>query len=706
MKKVKNKLLALIVLFSPHIMAQKTIPNWLAFPEKETANDRVDVFENKNYFQLGENSEMIKYKEYVDEIGMKHERYIQTYKGIRVEEGHYILHYSNGELKKMNGATVSGLNIDYTTIIDENVAITNAVNKFIKDFHPIKNYLIEKPAGYVSLSKDKNLKGSLVITSESSVKNEDKAFLICYKFNIVLAEDHSSYTAYVNALTGDVISIRTNVRNCGIGTATGTTFYNGTQTFVTKWTGSIGKYKLYDDCRKIYTYDGGGSPYKDNDNVWTDTDDREGVSVHWGLQRTFDFFEYAYNLTGVDGFYQQVDALADWTNGNAQWGSNQVRIGGEGGGFNSYASLDIIGHEWTHGVDEYSANLVYQDESGALDESFADIFGTMVEYYVEGAHSGTYLMGDDPGAIRSLSNPSTYGHPSIYEGTNWHDYNTDPSDFGGVHTNSGVQNHWFYLLAEGGSQTVGSTTYTVTGIGIENAAYVAYKNRRDYLSSNSEFADSKNGSIFAAIDIWGECDWKVEQVIKAWNAVGVSSTNGVAYDNAVNCSAVSFLHSFGIPYNHKVINNLTSNCTYAPGKITSLTAGNEIRLQPGSNIEGDFIAHIYDCLDSNMRTASSPYPNNYGGFGNTAVDIDKVTLVSDVSIYPNPTVDGKFNVELPENTVETHVEVVNLMGAIIYTSQVTESNRVTFDIAEQPKGIYLVRIISNGNSITKKIIYN
>ena len=109
---------------------------------------------------------------------------------------------------------------------------------------------------------------------------------------------------------------------------------------------------------------------------------------------------------------------------------------------------DIMGHEFTHGVTQSEAGLIYNNESGALNESFSDIFGEMVESWAEGICD--YLVGADRGAIRSFINPNTYGQPDTYLGTDWY---TGTADNGGVHTNSGVQNHWFYLVSEGGSGT-------------------------------------------------------------------------------------------------------------------------------------------------------------------------------------------------------------------------------------------------------------
>lgn len=691
--------------FIPASLAQESANKWTFIGSDDKKQKSDDIFSDQQYFNLEEHNEMSLLKEHSDELGNTHKRYVQTYKGIRVEGGDYILHYSGETLTRMNGNIFSEIILDKSKLITENNAIQAVLDNFNENDTPIAEYEIKKPSGYLSLEEDESLRGSIVI---SNAINIEKSFSIYYRFNIILSDIHESYTCYIDAISGEIGRIQTNRRNCAIGAAEGATLYNGWQNFKTRWRGGYRRfYQLEDECRVIHTgdYNGGDGllEYKDSGDHWAHPDDIKGVSVHWALQRTFDFYEYAYNLTGVDGFYKPILALANYKAGETSWGNDEIHIS------SGHETLDIVGHEWTHGVDDYSANLKYQNESGALDESFADIMGTMVEYYVEGKHAGTYLMGDDAGAIRSLQNPAAFGDPSIYEGPNWHNYNIDPNDFGGVHTNSSVQNHWFYLLAEGGSQIVNGITYTVDPIGIENAAYVAYRNRRDWLTPNSQYADAKNGSIYTAMDIWGICDWKVEQVINAWNAVGVSSVNGIYFNGTINCNSVSSTHGSGLAFNRNYLNNLTSSCTYGVNTTTNLSAGNKITFYPGSIIKGNLKAHINPCLSNNMRPTLPLYPTNYGGLGNQSVEIqetiedDQATKFVVFNIYPNPN-NGQFNIELNNDEATALVEVYDMMGKKIMTQNNTNSNTL-INIREQPKGIYLVKITVGNEVFNEKVIY-
>ena len=160
-----------------------------------------------------------------------------------------------------------------------------------------------------------------------------------------------------------------------------------------------------------------------------------------------------------------------------------------------------------------------------MNESFSYIFGEATEFYTFG--SNDWLMGAERynGPIRSMSNPNARYDPDTFEGTFWVTI-VPPCDGSndqcGVHTNSGVQNFWFYLVSEGGTGTNDNgDDYEVDGIGILDAEAIAYRNLVMYLGSNSDYQDARDGSIQAAVDLFGLCSPEVEAVMDAWYAVGV-----------------------------------------------------------------------------------------------------------------------------------------------------------------------------------------
>ncbi|MBR4840835.1 MAG: M4 family metallopeptidase [Paludibacteraceae bacterium] len=268
------------------------------------------------------------------------------------------------------------------------------------------------------------------------------------------------------------------------------------------------------------------------------------IDVHWGMEKTLSYY---YDVLGRIGYqnlptitYQFVDPYSEhgthfYPNAYATYDKNGTGCMLYGLGdfttFGPLVSLDIMAHEYTHMVTNFNGNggLEYQGESGALNESFSDIFGTAVEFYTLGEEAN-WTIGESVSLthsnLRDLSNPkNTEGmdqQPDTYKGEYWSDTEDLANDHGGVHTNSGVQNYWFYLLSVGGHGTNDNNEeYVVTGIGIEKAAKIAYRNLTFYLTPQATYEDAVEGSMAAAKDLYGESSPEQKSVFDAWCAVGL-----------------------------------------------------------------------------------------------------------------------------------------------------------------------------------------
>ena len=201
---------------------------------------------------------------------------------------------------------------------------------------------------------------------------------------------------------------------------------------------------------------------------------------------------------------------------------------GDGSSFKPLTSLDVCGHEITHAVTSSTANLVYSNESGALNESFSDIFGNSIERYAKPT-GYSWKIGEEitfsGNGLRNMQNPKLFNNPRCYKSTYWY---TGSADNGGVHTNSGVQNWWYYLISEGGSGTNDpGNIYKVDSIGIIKAEQIAYRSLTYYLTTSSQYADARFYSIRAAADLYGACSKEVIAVTNAWYACNV----GAKYDS-------------------------------------------------------------------------------------------------------------------------------------------------------------------------------
>ena len=191
-----------------------------------------------------------------------------------------------------------------------------------------------------------------------------------------------------------------------------------------------------------------------------------------------------------------------------------------------------------HAVTTFTANLAYQRESGGLNEGYSDIWGAAVEHFAKGngndinPTADIWLIGDEidrrsgSAALHSMSDPKSLSQPDTYGGTFWQNPNcgtpTQSNDYCGVHTNSGVLNHWFYLSVTGGSGTndVGDV-YNVTGIGMLKSAKIAYRAINTYLSANSTFAQARTAMIQSAQDLYGADGQEEQTVTNAMYAVNV-----------------------------------------------------------------------------------------------------------------------------------------------------------------------------------------
>jgi bacillolysin len=203
---------------------------------------------------------------------------------------------------------------------------------------------------------------------------------------------------------------------------------------------------------------------------------------------------------------------------------------GDGVGFDYFAgSLDVVAHELTHGVTDFSSQLEYRDEPGALNEAFSDIMAVAIEFYHLGQAAGpqqgpNFLLAEDitrggAGFIRSMANPVASGYPDHYS---LRQHVGTPFDNGGVHVNSTIVSHAFYLAVVGGTHRV--SRVAVQGIGLANMdrmERVFYRAFVFLLGPLSQFRDARAATLQAAADLYGPGSLERAQLQQAWNAVGV-----------------------------------------------------------------------------------------------------------------------------------------------------------------------------------------
>jgi Zn-dependent metalloprotease len=549
-------------------------PSLITFNEKSTykLSNSQKVFAEQ--LGLNSNSKFSVVKSESDQSGFSHDKFQLYHHGVKVEYATYSLHSKNGKLTSMSGEYYDIKNAATTPSISRETAFKKAVNHI-----GASKYLWENPENASKIGYYKP-EGELVFLPsmiDQGKKNTDQKVRLAYKFDIYATSPVSRGDLYIDAITGEALYYNATIKHLGeyshgknssinatgatntkaakalFVSANAATRYSGTLSIQTALSGS--SYILSDATRGngIQTYNmkkgtnyGTAVNFTDSDNNWTAAEfnnankDNAALDAHWGAEKTFDYLSTVHgrnsydNLGAVIKSYVHYDLAYD----NAYWNGSVMTYGdGSDTYFDALTSLDVAAHEIGHAVCEKTANLAYQKESGAMNEAFSDIWGACIEYYAAPSKS-TWLIGEDIErragrlALRSMSNPKSEGQPDTYGGTYWKTIEcgtpTQANDYCGVHTNSGVLNHWFYILTIGksGTNDIGNS-YNVTGINIDKAAKIAYRLESVYLSANSTYANARTYGIQSATDLFGAGSPEVIATTNAFYAIGVGSAYGV-----------------------------------------------------------------------------------------------------------------------------------------------------------------------------------
>jgi Zn-dependent metalloprotease len=474
--------------------------------------------------KLQDNDKLVLLRTETDQLGFVHRKFEQYYKNIKVDGGSFTVHSQHGVAKTLSGSFFKITNLDVSPSISASQAFSKAVE------HVSAKVYAWEPSMKKSFPDYKKPSGEVVIVQHP----QSGVATLAYKFDIYAAEPLSRAYIYINAKTGELVKSKELIHEANT-SISALTKYDGQQSVTGDFTGTLYRLRQSSSGGGVETYSlrnttNYGSAVDVTSSTTSFTTDPTANQAHFGAEKAYDYFFTKHNRNSYNNAGAKILSYVHYSTNynNAFWDGSRMTYGdGDGTNYSALVSLDICGHEITHGVTQHSADLDYSYESGALNESFSDIFGEAIEHFAKG--SNDWLMGNEiginrSGAFRSFINPNAYGDPDTYKGTYWY---SSTGDQGGVHTNSGVQNKWFYILSNGeaGTNDLGNS-YNVTGIGIGDASKIAYRNLTVYLSSTSNYAAARAGAIQAAIDLFGEGSVQVQSTINAWYAVGVGCAFG------------------------------------------------------------------------------------------------------------------------------------------------------------------------------------
>ncbi len=303
-----------------------------------------------------------------------------------------------------------------------------------------------------------------------------------YFFRVENRRFDNRWFHWIDAENGEVINAYD-----GLTSGSGTGVNGDTKDLTGLTTQNASNYVMVSSDGRQTTYDAKnrsrlpGKLAQDIDDLWTQAGRTSPgqpalVDAQFYARVTDDYYSSTHGFDWTDFYPQGMVSSAHYKRNyvNAFWNGTQMAYGdGDGVDFVEMSGdLDVVAHELSHGVTEATSNLIYQNESGALNEAFSDIMGTAAEFY---NHTGNWTIGEDimpnDDGIRNMADPEQDGQPSHYD-----ERYKGASDNGGVHTNSGIANHWFYLLVNGGqnSDSDYASGTNVVGIGLSKAQNIAF----------------------------------------------------------------------------------------------------------------------------------------------------------------------------------------------------------------------------------------
>jgi Zn-dependent metalloprotease len=498
---------------------------------------------------------------HVDQFGQAHGHFAQMYKGVRVWGGNVITHtHANGSELPATDALHRNIRLNVTPSLEAGEALATAQ----ADLAPKGAYSYVPTTDLVVFPEEIEVaRAGRALNHELNAEDITRQvvrFTLAYHIHTELENDkdgiqHTDYI--VDAHTGAILK-KWNTLHTSAAVGTGNSQYNGTVSLNTNSTttgfelrdmtrgtgGTFGNNVVTNSNHASTTSTAAGTIYTNTTNTWGDganyvegssttaaNGQTAAVDAMFGMAKSWDFYKNVFGRNGIDGAgtatYSRVHVSNSYD--NAFWSDSCFCMTyGDGSSFTTLTAIDVAGHEMSHGVCARTANLTYSGESGGLNESNSDIFGTMIEYYSRGGSGAT--IGNTGGnwtiGEQLASTPLRYMYKPSLDGASPDAWS---SSVGGldVHYSSGPMNRCFYFLSQGATTTGNtSTTYLpsgMTGLGNDKAAAIWFRALSTYLTASSNYAAARTASISAAKDLYGAGGVEEQAVWNAFHGINVGA---------------------------------------------------------------------------------------------------------------------------------------------------------------------------------------
>jgi len=588
-----------------------------------------------------------------DDLGFTHLKFQQVFEGIYVNGGQLSVHVKEGIIQSITNRL-------YPTpaLINAHFMDAGTIIKIVLDDIPYEK--LDQWGEH--LLENKRITNQRIIWQED--RNSRKV-ICCYKIeyrpNVL-----DWYEYFIEAGTGKILT-KVN-KTCSIDgprTATASDLNSVSRNINTYQVGST--YYLLDATKPMFNASSSNLPNNGVGVVWTlDANFKSGsslfnntssnntwsskaaVSAHSNASVAFDYFKNVHGRNSINGTGGNVVSIINVNdqNGNkldnAYWNGEMMFYGNGNIAFTPLAgSLDVGGHEMTHGVVQNTANLEYKAQPGAINESMADVFGSLLD-------RSDWQIGEDitktsyipSGALRDLSDPHN-GRSNLnqagFQPKHMNEYYTGTEDNEGVHINSGIPNHAYYLIAN-------------SSVGKDKAEKIYYRALTVYLTSQSQFVDLRRAIIKSAEDLFGNGSSEANSAINAFNSVGIFGYNGTGGGGSTGNGNGEVILSANpgteaiLSYNTDLGFSGTFYSTTTSGGSFSKKTETTAKRKASITDKGDLAYFVAD-VDSRIKgfslsgTPNESYVSAVGDeFDNVAISKDgkrlaAVTTLMDSSIY-------------------------------------------------------------------------
>ncbi|WP_080903410.1 M4 family metallopeptidase [Parabacteroides sp. Marseille-P3160] len=467
------------------------------------------------YLKIEATDEFKKINQVSKRKGLVHEHFQQHYNGVKVDGVGYNFHYKNGNMYFAHGRYLKIKGINTNPTIDK--------NKAKESFADYKNIPLEVITDY---------QAELLI-KEIPAKN-DTILMLVYKVYLFADHKNNNETGFVDAHSGKVVMTEPSMIDFS---ATGTfaTRYSGTRQGITH--NYNGNYHLVDSTKDaiIHTWNMNGGTsinnrveLSDNDNNWTKAEhfpnnNDMGLDVHWSIQQIYNRLNNVHEINSFDdnGFainsYIRDGRIPD----NASWrpADRALFFGSGGTFFRSLASVDVVAHEFGHGITHFQIGWGTTGDQPAFNEGLSDIWAAIMESRIN--PNSVWQIGEqldlNYGCLRNIQNTDDANARTQIADT----YGSSQYNSGDIYVRGGVFSHWFYLLVNGGSGTneIGNS-YTVYGVGMDPAENIITETVfNNYLRNTTSYTGIRQAFVNAANSINNY--FLAQQIENAWYAVGV-----------------------------------------------------------------------------------------------------------------------------------------------------------------------------------------